>query len=142
MCHRSPPTRYFQDAKFRLILVESRVHRISRYYKKVIAPCLCRLLCYVSLFASRGSCYFSGVACVAPYSMLFPRFLIHHVYMMSVVSLCFHNRLPSNTWFNCIDSTSWPGRQACPYLEVRFFHCICHGRVKRSSRVSQREFVN
>ena len=43
------------DSKFRLILIESRVHRISRYYKKVIAPCLCRPFCYVSLFASRGS---------------------------------------------------------------------------------------
>lgn len=38
-----------QDSKFRLILIESRVHRIARYYKKVIA-CASELGLYVSVF--------------------------------------------------------------------------------------------
>ena len=38
-----------QDSKFRLILIESRVHRIARYYKKVLA-CASELGLYVSVF--------------------------------------------------------------------------------------------
>jgi hypothetical protein len=40
------------------------------------------------------------------------------------------------------NSSFRPGRQACPHLEVRVFHRLCHGCVKCASCISLCEIVN
>ena len=45
-----------KDGKFRLILVESRIHRLARYYKVGFSPCLYCLLLYSAYVAVMSTC--------------------------------------------------------------------------------------
>ena len=67
-----------RDGKFRLILVESRIHRLARYYKvcrvrlALLKPCVCLRCCSIStstygpiyLFAKRDRGLCSASLCI------------------------------------------------------------------------------
>ena len=50
-----------KDGKFRLILVESRIHRLARYYK--VRSAACRLRCALQCLYARGQAV--PAACLA-----------------------------------------------------------------------------
>ena len=48
-----------KDGKFRLILVESRIHRLARYYK--VRSAACRLRCALQCLYARGKPFLQPV---------------------------------------------------------------------------------